>query len=106
MAGALAQLVQLDAVAAEKAFSLLLTSPVLSRRMGRAASTRAKELFAEDVVMDQYEALFEELEQRRRAAPASARKKRPMPTSLDPVLAFKAYPSHSCQSFASKESAH
>ena len=34
--------------------------------MGRA-SARANELFAEDVVMDQYEALFAELEERRLA---------------------------------------
>ena len=33
--------------------------------MGRAASARANELFAENVVMDQYEALFAELKQRR-----------------------------------------
>ena len=46
---------------------------LLRQRMGRSASARAKELFAEDVVMNQYEELFDELEQRRLAAPAEAR---------------------------------
>ena len=95
----LAQLVQLDADAAEKALFSLLTSPSLLQRMGRSASARAKELFAEDVVMDQYEALFAELEQRRLAAPAEAGTGRPMPASLDPVQAFQVYPSHKSQIF-------
>ena len=58
VAGALAQLVQLDADAAKKALVSLLTSPSLLQRMGRSASARAKELFGEDVVMGHYEALF------------------------------------------------
>ena len=56
VAGALAQLVQIDADAAEKALVSLLASPSILQRMGRSASARANELFAEDVVMDQYEA--------------------------------------------------
>ena len=94
VAGALAQLVQLDADAAEKALVSLLASPSLRQRMGRSASARANELFAEDVVMNQYEELFAELEQRRLAAPAEAEEVDPMPASLDPVQAFQAYPSH------------
>ena len=73
--------------------------------MGRSASARANELFAEDVVMNQYEELFFELEQRRLAAPAEARTPRPLPASLDPVQAFKGYPSHPSQSPAGKEPA-
>ena len=103
VAGALAQLVQLDTVAAEKALFSLLGSSSLRQRMGRAASARANELFAENVVMDQYEALFAELKQRRQEAPQEARRTRPMPASLDPVQAFKAYPSHSCQPNDCKE---
>ena len=94
VAGALAQLVQLDVDAAEKALVSLLTSPSLLQRMGRSALVRANELFAKDVVMDQYEDLFAELEQRRLAAPAEAGTGRPFPASLDPVQAFHAYPSH------------
>ena len=105
MAGALAQLVQLDADAAEKALVSLLGSPSLLQRMGRSASARANELFAEDVVMDQYEALFAELEQRRLAAPPEAGRARAMPASLDPVQAFQGYPSHPSQPSASKTTA-
>ena len=105
VAGALAQLVQLDADAAEKALVSLLSSPSLLQRMGRSASARANELFAEDVVMNQYEELFFELEQRRLAAPAEARTPRPLPASLDPVQAFKGYPSHPSQPPAGKEPA-
>ena len=105
VAGALAQLVQLDADAAEKALVSLLGSPSLLQRMGRSASARANELFAEDVVMDQYEALFAELEQRRLAAPPEAGRARAMPASLDPVQAFQGYPSHPSQPSASKTTA-
>ena len=105
MAGALAQLVQLDADAAEKALVSLLTSTSLLQRMGRSASARAVELFSEHVVMDQYEALFADLEQRRLAAPVEACIGRPMPASLDPVQAFQTYPSHPYHCKASKETA-
>ena len=52
----------------------LLGSPTLRQRMGRSASDRARELFAENVVMNQYEELFDELAQRRLAAPPEARR--------------------------------
>ena len=104
VAGALAQLVQLDANAAEKALFSLLSSPLLRHQMGLSASIRANELFAEDVVMNQYEELFAELERLRRSAPTGASKRRPIPTSMDPVKAFEAYPSHPCQSNASMDS--
>ena len=94
VAGALAQLVHLDSHAAEKALFSLMTTPSLRQRMGQSAAARAHELFAEDVVMNRYQELFSELEQRRLAAPSVARKGRPMPTSLDPVQAFESYPSH------------
>ena len=105
VAGALAQLVQLDADAAEKALVSLLASPLLRQQMGRSASARANELFAEDVVMNQYEELFAELSQRRLAAPPEAKKGRSMPASLDPVQAFQAYPSHPSQLSLGNESA-
>ena len=94
VAGALAQLVCLDFDAAEKAVFSILTNYSLRERMGKSAAARAKELFAEVVVMNKYEELFVELEQRRLSAPAEARKGKPLPASLDPVKAFKTYPSH------------
>ena len=105
VAGALAQLVQLDADAAEKALVSLLTSTSLLQRMGRSASARAVELFSEHVVMDQYEALFADLERRRLAAPVEACMGRPMPASLDPVQAFQTYPSHPYHCKAGEETA-
>ena len=103
VAGALAQLVQLDGHAAEKALFSLLTNPHLRQQMGRSASARAKELFAEDEVMNQYQELFAELEQRRLAAPPESRRGRPVPASLDPVQAFQAYPSHPSHSYEREE---
>ena len=93
VAGALAQLVQLDNHAAEKALYTLLVSPSLRQQMGKSASARANELFAEEVVMKQYEALFDDLRQRRLSAPEEASNGKPMPASLDPVRAFNSYPS-------------
>ena len=104
MAGALAQLVQLDADAAKRLWFHCLV--VLRCFMdGSICFARANELFAEDVVMDQYEALFAELEQRRLAAPPEAGRARAMPASLDPVQAFQGYPSHPSQPSASKTTA-
>ena len=94
VAGALAQLVQLDSDAAVKALLSLLSCPELRHQMGQSALSRANELFAEEVVMNQYQELFAELHQRRLGAPAEARKGKPVPASLDPVRAFKSYPSH------------
>ena len=63
--------------------------------MGRSASARAKELFAEDVVMNQYEELFAELE-KLVAWPRLQNQEEDVQglVCLDPVQAFQAYPSH------------
>ena len=72
IAGALAQLVQLDLAAAEMALLTVLSQPAMARAMGAAAARRARDLFAPEVVMAAHEALFAELEQCRRQAPADA----------------------------------
>ena len=46
VAGALAQLIQIDLAAAETALLTLLTQPVIARAMGSAAASRAREMFA------------------------------------------------------------
>ena len=46
VAGALAQLVQIDMAAAEKALLTLLTQPAMARAMGSAAACRAREMFS------------------------------------------------------------
>ena len=72
VAGALAQLVQIDMAAAETALLTLLTQPVMARAMGSAAARRARETFAPDKVMNAHEALFSELNDIRLCAPDDA----------------------------------
>ena len=62
IAGALAQLVQLDLAAAEVALLTVLSQPSMARAMGAAAARRARDLFAPEIVMAAHEELFAELE--------------------------------------------
>lgn len=94
VAGALAQLVQLDLAAAEMALLTLLSQPAMSRAMGAAAARRARELFAPEVVMTAHEDLFGELEQLRRQAPADANCPKPVSPQIDPVRVFASFASH------------
>ena len=94
VAGALAQLVQLDLAAAEMALLTVLSQPAMARAMGAAAASRARDLFAPDVVMAAHEALFSELEQCRQEAPADALFARPVSPQLDPVRVFSGFASH------------
>ena len=94
VAGALAQLVQLDAEAAQGALLTLLQNPALARAMGAAARRRALRCFESTVVMQVYAQLFDELADRRRLAPHAARRRCQPSLALDPVRAFAAYPSH------------
>ncbi len=92
IAGALAQLVQLDLKAAEAALLALLQNPSLARAMGRAARQRAQQCFASEVVMAQYNDLFEALAERRLAA-IDPPPPQPLPLQLDPVRLFAGYAS-------------
>ena len=94
IAGALAQLVQLDLAAAESALLTLLSQPSMARAMGVAAARRARDLFSPEPVMAAYEALFAELEQRRRQAPAIAHCPRPVSPQIDLVGVFSRFASH------------
>jgi starch synthase len=93
IAGALAQLVQVDLRAAEAALLALLQNPALAGVMGRAARNSAEQRFALEVVMAQYEALFGELEQRRAAADPALRRPQAVSLQIDPVRAFAGYAS-------------
>ena len=90
VAGALAQLVQLDLGAAELALLTVLSQPVMARAMGVAAARRARDLFSPEVVMAAHEALFAELDQCRCNAPADAHLARPVSPQLDPVRVLHA----------------
>ena len=94
VAGALAQLVQLDLSAAEMALLTLLSQPSMARAMGAAAARRARDLFSPALVMAAHETLFAELEQRRCQAPADAHRARPVSPQLDPVRVFARFASH------------
>ena len=62
--------------------------------MGQSALSRANELFAEDVVMNQYQELFAELHQRRLGCACGIKKRKTRAGKFDPVRAFQSYPSH------------
>ena len=93
VAGAMAQLVQLDLGQVSAALHTLLHSPALARAMGAAARRQAASRFAEDVVMAAYQQLFADLAERRRLAPPAAGASKPPSLALDPVRAFAGYPS-------------
>lgn len=93
IAGAMAQLVELDLAAAEAALLTLLRNPRMASAMGAAAQSRAKQRFAAEVVLSSYERVFSELEDCRRAAPQAAQQSRPAGPVLDLVRVFNSYAS-------------
>ena len=91
-----AQFTAADIPAAIEALGRLIESPDLRARMGAAAQARAKEVFDWRNIIPQYEALWAELDARRRAAPDSASRGREAadnPWRLDPFRMFASYPS-------------
>jgi len=92
ISAALAQLVQIDGRAAEAALLTLLQDASLAVAMGRVARRRAEQLFAQEVVMAQYEALFEDLAERRALAGPEVFPQAPG-LAFDPVAAFRGYAS-------------
>ena len=93
VAGALAQLVQLDLSAAEAAVLVLLREPVLRRAMGGRAARQARERFACAVVAQSYAQLFQELSERRAQAEPRWQQRRPAQLGIDPVRCFGAFAS-------------
>ena len=78
-----------------EALAALIQDPERRARMGASAMARARSVFDWKAVIPQYQALWRELERRRRAAPVQA----PglgleNPWALDPFRMFAAYPSH------------
>ncbi|MGZ6017084.1 MAG: glycosyltransferase family 4 protein [Phenylobacterium sp.] len=90
------QFTAVDVEQAGQALAALIKDPELRARMGASAMARARADFDWRAVIPQYQALWRELERRRRAAPPQA----PglgleNPWALDPFRMFAAYPSHS-----------
>jgi hypothetical protein len=82
-----------------EALSALAADPALRRRMGDAGRRRARELYDWSVIYRQYQALWLDLQERRRAATADAELKqwidaapRASASGLDPFDAFGHYP--------------
>ena len=90
-AGSAALLTAIDIDEAATALTTLFGDADLRRRMGAAGRVRAREAFDWRVVIPQYQALWTELERRRRAAaPQPAREN---PYRMDPFRMFESYPS-------------
>ena len=93
VAGALAQLVQLDLAAAEAALLALLRDPVLRQAMGRQASQQARNRFALRVAAQAYAELFGDLQERRKHAEPRWRSQQAAPLAIDPVACFAGFAS-------------
>jgi hypothetical protein len=71
----------------------LFTSPELRRQMGEAGRTRARAVYDWAVIIPQYEALWAELDARRKKeSPSPSPLAHPWPARMDPFCAFAAYP--------------
>jgi starch synthase len=91
------QSVAVDIDATTEALRRLISDPDLRREIGIAAKKRARETFDWSVVIPAYEALWEELDQRRQVdAPSSPTVQNAItsPRELDPFSIFRSFPSH------------
>jgi alpha-maltose-1-phosphate synthase len=91
--GAVSQLVAVDVATTTAAYRNLITSRDLRRKMGDAGRKRVRAEFDWSVIFARYVAVWEELNERRRAGPVlyPALKKRMRPDRLDPFLTFASY---------------
>ena len=91
--GQACSLVAVDVEATALAFERLFSSPDLRKQMGAAGRKRAREVYDWDVIIPQYEELWEHLgEMRQTHAPALNPLAHPWPARMDPFHAFAAYP--------------
>jgi glycosyltransferase involved in cell wall biosynthesis len=90
------QSVAVDIDATTEALRRLISNPNLRRKIGMAAKKRARETFDWSVVIPAYEALWNELEQRRNAdapSPSAVQNAITGPRELDPFSVFRSFPS-------------
>jgi glycosyltransferase involved in cell wall biosynthesis len=93
--GSASQVTAVDIGEAAQALAELINNPDLRRSMGEAAQLRAREIFDWSAVIPQYEALWDEMNARRRAASPEPTPRRDLalnPRRLDPFLLFGGYP--------------
>ncbi len=88
-------LVAVDVPAAADAFVRLFESPERRRQMGEAGRQRAREVYDWAAIIPQYEALWAQLGEARRAQSSGLPPlAHPWPARMDPFHAFAAYPTH------------
>ena len=91
--GLTCSLVAVDVEATTRAFVRLFESPDLRRQMGQAGQTRARQVYDWATIIPQYEALWEELGNIRKAAGERSKPApHPWPARMDPFHAFGNYP--------------
>lgn len=92
--GITSQFVAVDVEAAATAYRRLVADPDLRRRMGDAARARARAEFDWRVIFGRYQALWDDLSERRRsdAALHPTPTRRVRPARMDPYRAFASYP--------------
>ncbi|HZW13186.1 MAG TPA: glycosyltransferase family 4 protein [Noviherbaspirillum sp.] len=86
-------LVAVDVSATAEAFKQLFLSPALRVQMGAAGRQRAREVYDWTVIIPQYETLWGQLTEIRKAqAPSLKSLAHPWPARMDPFHAFASYP--------------
>ncbi len=93
--GYTSSLVAVDIDAAAQALSRLFADPALRRQMGDAGRQRARDAYDWGHIIGQYEALWAQLGELRRApAKGAVPLAYPWPARMDPFHAFAGYPTH------------
>ena len=90
------QFCAVDTRACTEVFVALVDNPELRQRMGIAGQSRARSVFDWSVIISQYEALWQELADRRKTGSAygeGSSSAAGMPTRQDPTVLFQSYPS-------------
>jgi starch synthase len=86
-------LLAVDVEATTHAFEKLFNSPGLRKQMGEAGRQRAREVYDWATIIPQYEALWRQLTEIRKAqAPSLKPLPHPWPARMDPFYAFACYP--------------
>lgn len=86
-------LIAVDVDATATAFTQLFASSALRQKMGAAGQARAREVYDWAVIIPQYEALWNQQAEMRKAQSAVQPLTHPWPARMDPFAAFISYPS-------------
>jgi glycosyltransferase involved in cell wall biosynthesis len=92
--GAASQAVAIDFAESTAAISALVINPDFRRKLGRQAQAHVRAAFDWSKIVPQYQALWGELDARRRRRASDATAARTNPYRPDPFRLFGAYPTH------------